>query len=66
VPALSGEKGVPDLPQLRASNVEARGKILKERDFFFVVRHTGAYYDRCLKLIFNEAQARLLGICAEE
>jgi hypothetical protein len=35
-------------------------KILKERDFFFVVRHTGVYCHRCLKLIFSEAQARLL------
>jgi len=41
-------------------------KILKERDFFFVVRHTGVYYHRCLKLIFNEAQARLQGVRAEE
>jgi hypothetical protein len=41
-------------------------KILKERDRFFVVRHTGVYYHRCLKLIFNEAQARLQGVRAEE
>ncbi len=41
-------------------------KILKERDFFFVVRHSGVYYDRRLKLIFNEAQARLQGVRAEE
>jgi len=41
-------------------------KILKERDFFFVVRHTGVYCHRRLKLIFNEAQARLLGIRAAE
>ena len=41
-------------------------KILKERDFFFVVRHIGVYYHRCLELIFNEAQARLQGVRAEE
>lgn len=41
-------------------------KIRKERDFLLVVRHPGVYCDRCLKLIFNEPQARLLGIRAED
>jgi DeoR/GlpR family transcriptional regulator of sugar metabolism len=41
-------------------------RILKEKDFFFVVRHPGVYCDGCFKLIFNEAHARLLGIPAEE
>jgi hypothetical protein len=46
--------------------VKRTARILKERDFFFVVRHAGVYCDQCWKLIFNEAQARLLGIPAEE
>lgn len=41
-------------------------KILKEKNFLLVVRHKGVYCDRCLKLIFNESQARLLGITEEE
>jgi hypothetical protein len=36
-------------------------RILKKKDFFFLVRHAGVYCDQCLKLIFNESQARLLG-----
>lgn len=41
-------------------------RILKESDYIFVVRHAGVYCDDCLKLIFNETQARLLGIREEE
>jgi len=41
-------------------------KIIKESDYIFVVRHAGIYCDQCLRLIFNETQARLLGIREEE
>jgi hypothetical protein len=40
-------------------------EILKERDFFFVVRRVGVYSPGCWKMILSEAQARLLGIRAE-
>jgi hypothetical protein len=43
-----------------------KAKILKEADYFLVVRHAGVYCEQCLKLIFNETQARLLGIREEE
>jgi hypothetical protein len=43
-----------------------KAKILKEVDYLFVVRHVGVYCEQCLKLIFNEAQARLLGMREEE
>lgn len=42
-----------------------RAKILKEQDFFFVVRHAGVYCPSCWKLIFSETQARLLEIREE-
>jgi hypothetical protein len=42
-----------------------KAKILRERDFFFVVRHAGVYCPECWKLIFSEAQASLLGIPVE-
>jgi len=41
-------------------------RIRKEKDFFFAVCHAGVYCDSCSKLIFNETQARLLGIRMEE
>lgn len=43
-----------------------KAKILREADYLFVVRHAGVYCEQCLKLIFNETQARLLGIREEE
>lgn len=42
-----------------------KAKILKKRDFLFAVRHPGVYCPRCLKLIFTEGQAELLGVPKE-
>lgn len=65
-PLCQGKIGFLTCPhcgnQMRRDEVEIR----KERDFLLIVRHPGVYCDRCLKLIFNEAQARLLGFRAEE
>jgi DeoR-like helix-turn-helix domain len=41
-------------------------RICKEKDYFLVVRHKGVYCPRCLKLMFSEAQARLLAIREED
>jgi len=40
-------------------------RILPERDFLVVVRHAGVYCPWCMKLIFSESQALLLGIPKE-
>src|SRR5262245_14111622 len=40
-------------------------RILPEQDFLVVVRHAGVYCPWCLKLIFSESQALLLGIAKE-
>ncbi len=42
-----------------------KAKILKKRDFLLAVRHPVVYCPRCLKLIFTEAQAELLGVPKE-
>ena len=64
-PLCQGKLGFVTCPhcgnQMRKDEVTIR----KERDFLFVIRHAGVYCDYCLKLIFNEPQARLLGIPAE-
>ncbi len=65
-PLCQGKKGYLTCPSCEYQMSKQDVKILKEKDFFFVVRHAGVYCPWCLKLIFNEAQARLLGIRAEE
>lgn len=65
-PPCQGKKRYLTCPSCGHQMLKQGAKILKERDFFFVVRHTGVYCHRCLKLIFREAQVRLLGIRAEE
>jgi hypothetical protein len=40
-------------------------RIIRKRDFIFLVRHAGVYCPWCWKLIFSETQARLLGIREE-
>jgi hypothetical protein len=65
-PLCQGKKGYLTCPSCGHQMLKQGAKILKERDFFVVVRHTGVYYHQCLKLIFNEAQARLQGVRAEE
>jgi hypothetical protein len=65
-PLCQGKKGCLTCPRCGNQMSKRTARILKEKDFFFLVRHPGVYCNFCLKLIFNEAQARLLGIRAEE
>ena len=64
-PLCQGKIGFLTCPHCGYQMSRDKVKILKKRDFFFVVRHAGVYCDLCLKLIFNEAQARLLGFRPE-
>jgi predicted methyltransferase len=61
-----GEIGYLTCPHCRHQMSKEKAKILKKRDYFLAVRHPGVYCESCWKLIFNEAQARHLGIKAEE
>ena len=47
--------------QLPASDA----RIWPDRDFLVVMRHAGVYCPRCLKLLFSESRALLLGIQRE-
>jgi predicted methyltransferase len=64
-PLCQGKIGYLTCPhcnhQMRKDNVRIR----KEKDNWFAVRHAGVYCHSCLNLIFNEPQARLLGIKME-
>lgn len=61
-----GKAGYLSCPSCGYQVPRREARMLKEKDFFFAVRHTGVYCPRCLKLMFDEAQARLLGIREEE
>lgn len=65
-PLCKGKAGYLSCPNCGYQVPRREARILKEKDFFFAVRHTGVYCPRCLKLMFGEAQARLLGIREEE
>ena len=65
-PLCQGKAGYLTCPSCEHRMSKQEAKIFKKKDFFLVVRHAGVYCDQCLKLIFNETQARLLGIRAEE
>ena len=64
-PLCQGKTGSLTCPRCGYQMPKQDAEILKERHFVLAVRHAGVYCPRCLKLIFNEAQARLLGIRAE-
>jgi DeoR-like helix-turn-helix domain len=64
-PRCQGKGGVLTCPGCGCQVPKQEAKIRKEKDFFFVVRHAGVYCPRCLKLLFSESQARLLGIAVE-
>ncbi len=64
-PLCQGKAGYLTCPNCGYEMPKQKAKILKERNFFVVVRHAGVYCPWCLKLIFSEAQARLLGIREE-
>lgn len=65
-PLCQGKAGYLTCPSCGHRMSKRESKILKKRDFFFAVRHPGVYCDLCFDLIFNETQARLLGISTEE
>lgn len=64
-PLCQGKAGYLTCPSCGYEMPKQKAKIRKERDFLFVVRHAGVYCPGCWKLIFSEAQARLLGIREE-
>lgn len=65
-PLCQGKVGFLTCPHCGKQMDKDKTRILKERDFLVVVRHPGVYCDRCLKPIFNEPQALLLGFRVEE
>ena len=65
-PLCQGKSGYVTCPSCGSRMPKHEVRIRKEKDFFFAVRHAGVYCDSCSKLIFNETQARLLGIRMEE
>jgi hypothetical protein len=65
-PLCQGKQGHLTCPNCGNQMAKRTARILKKKDFWFVVRHPGVYCDYCLKLVFSEAQARLLGIRSEE
>lgn len=65
-PLCQGKQGCLTCPRCGHQMAKRTARILKERDFLLAVRHPGVYCDQCWKLIFTEAQARLLGISGEE
>ena len=64
-PLCQGRTGCLTCPSCGYQMPKQKAKILKERNFFLVVRHAGVYCPWCLKFISSEAQARLLGIREE-
>jgi hypothetical protein len=64
-PLCQRKIGYLTCPHCRHQLPRDKARILKEKDFLFVLRHAGVYCEHCLKLIFNEAQGRLLGIKEE-
>ena len=64
-PLCQGKSGYLTCPHCGHRRPRRDMKILKKKDFVFLVRHPGVYCDRCWKLIFNESQARLLGFREE-
>jgi predicted methyltransferase len=65
-PLCQGKIGYLTCPHCKHQMRKDKVKIRKEKDYWFAVRHPGVYCDSCLKLIFNEPQARLLGIRMED
>ena len=64
-PLCQGKVGFLTCPHCGHRQRQREVKILRKKDFLFVVRHPGVYCDRCWRSIFNESQARLLGFREE-
>jgi hypothetical protein len=65
-PLCKGKSGYLTCPSCGYQMPRRNARIRKEKDYFLAVRHSGAYCPGCLKLMFSEAQARLLEIREEE
>ena len=65
-PLCEGKTGYLTCPWCGHRMPRQEAKILRELNYVFVVRHTGVYCPSCLRLIFSEPQARLLGIREEK
>jgi hypothetical protein len=65
-PLCKGKSGYLTCPGCGYQIPKREARIRKEKDYFLAVRHSGVYCPRCLKLVFSEAQAGLLGIRGED
>lgn len=65
-PRCQGKAGYLSCPSCGHRVPSRSARILKKRDFFLVVRHSGVYCARCAAPILSEAQARLFGISEED
>ena len=65
-PLCQGKAGYLTCPRCGHRVAKQTARILKPKDLFFVVRHSGVYCDGCFRLILSEPQARLLGIPTEK
>ena len=61
-PLCQGKAGHFLCPRCSLRIPQKEARILPEWDFFLGVRHAGVYCPRCLKVIFSEDQAQLIGI----
>ena len=64
-PLCQGKAGHFICPRCACRTPQKDARILPEWDFLLGVRHAGVYCPRCLKLIFSEDQAQLIGIAKE-
>jgi hypothetical protein len=64
-PLCQRQTGSYQCPRCGYQLATKEARLLPERDFLLAVRHAGVYCPRCLKLLFPEAQALLLGIPRE-
>ena len=65
-PLCQGKAGYLTCPHCSHRRPRREVQIRKKKDLLFAVRHPGVYCGHCGKLIFNDAQARLLGIREED
>ena len=65
-PRCQGKAGFLSCPRCGHKVPSRTARILKKRDYFFVVRYPGVYCSSCASLILSEAQARLFGIAEED
>ena len=64
-PLCQRQAGSYQCPRCGYQLATRKARLLPERDFLLAIRHAGVYCPRCLKLLFPEAQALLLGIPRE-